>query len=277
MTRVEIDICESPVFVIGSPRSGTTALAWALGQHPDFFASDESQILVDLFFRGGALDRNFARDDDSWLRRQGIGTAEFLADVGLGLNRLFTRVAGGKRWVDHTPRHTLMLQWLPAMFPGARFLNILRDGRRVVHSMIHYAALRPGREIPWWGTDFAKACRTWARFAAAAMEFQTEQPGRCLTVRNEDLVADPAGSFSRVLAFLGATGHSGPAQFFAEHRINSSFSAPEQASGAAARTLTDPWGEWDDEQRRTFARLAGPTMAGLGMATAEDLAVQAGG
>ena len=50
------------------------------------------------------LDKNYSREGESWLRQQGITPEEFLADVGLGFNRLFTRVAGGKRWVDHTPR-----------------------------------------------------------------------------------------------------------------------------------------------------------------------------
>ena len=119
MPPIDIDVCESPVFIIGSPRSGTTALAWALDEHPDLAASDESQILVDLF-AAGHLDRNYEREGNaSWLRKQGIERAEFLADVGLGFNRLFTKVAGGKRWVDQTPYHTVMVGWLAEMFPGA--------------------------------------------------------------------------------------------------------------------------------------------------------------
>ena len=276
MARLEIDVCPNPVFVVGSPRSGTTALAFALGRHPDLFTSDESQILVDLFFKG-ALDRNHAREGSSWLHKQGIAPEAFLADLGLGLNRLFTRVAGGKRWVDHTPRHTLMLQWLPAMFPGARFVHILRDGRRVVHSMVNFGSRLGGEELPWWATDFTKACRTWARFAAAADEYTHCHPERGLTVRNEDLVADPAGGFRRLLAFLEAEDHPAPAAFFAENRVNSSFGPTDQGRGAAARALTDPWAEWDQEQRRTFARVAGPTLLALGMARPEDLAPYAAG
>ncbi len=271
MTSMEIHICESPVFVIGSPRSGTTALAVALGKHPGMATSEESQILVDLFFKG-ALDRNYVREGNSWLRRQGIGMEEFLADVGLGFNHLFTRVAGGKRWVDHTPRHTLMLQWLPAMFPGARFVHILRDGRRVVHSMVNFAALYADREIPWWAGDFHKACKTWARFAVAAVEYQAGHPDRCLTVRNEDLVADPAGGFRRVLGFLGEPDHPAPAAFFADNRVNSSFAPGGHEPGAAVRTLTEPWAAWDEERRRVFARVAGPTLIALGMARPEEMA-----
>jgi hypothetical protein len=272
VTPVEIDICVSPVFVIGSPRSGTTALAFALGQHPDLATSSESQILVDLFFRNQGLDKNYSREGQSWLHKQGIPPEEFLADVGLGFNRLFTRVAGGKRWVDHTPRQTLMLQWLPAMFPGARFLHILRDGRRVVHSMVNFGALRAQQELPWWAGDFRKACKTWARFTTAALEYEAASPERCLTVRNEDLVADPVAGFRRVLGFIEAADHPAPAEYFAGHRLNSSFAATDEGSGAAGRTLTDPWADWDDERRGVFARVAGPTLLALGMAGPEELA-----
>lgn len=268
---MDLDICPNPVFVIGSPRSGTTALALALGRHPGMWTAGESQVLVDLFFKG-ALDRNYAREGSGWLSRQGVGPEEFLADVGLGFNHLFTRAAGGKRWVDHTPRHTLMLEWLPAMFPGARFVHILRDGRRVVHSMVHFGEQRSDGEVPWWATDFTKACRTWVRFATAAVQHEAAQPARFLTVRNEDLVADPAGGFGRLLDFLGAAADPQPAEFFAGNRVNSSFAVAEQGLGAAQRTLTDPWAEWGDEERRTFARIAGPSLVAWGMARAEDVA-----
>jgi hypothetical protein len=192
--------------------------------------------------------------------------------VGLGFNRRFTRVAGGKRWVDHTPRHTLMLQWLPAMSPGARFVHILRDGRRVVHSMVNFGALRAVGEVPWWAGDFAKACKTWARFSTAAVEYQAAHPDRCLTVCNEDLAADPAGGFRRLLALLGEADHSAPAACFADNRVNSSFAAADHDKGATARTLTDPWTGSDDGRRGVFARVAGPTLVALGMARAEELA-----
>ena len=51
---------------------------------------------------------------------------------------LLTRTSNGRRWIDQTPANTLVVDRLAEMFPGARFLHILRDGRRVVHSMINF-------------------------------------------------------------------------------------------------------------------------------------------
>src|SRR5208283_4344638 len=41
--------CPDPVFILGAPRSGTTALAWSLAQHSSLWTSGESYILWELF------------------------------------------------------------------------------------------------------------------------------------------------------------------------------------------------------------------------------------
>jgi hypothetical protein len=264
---MDVEICENPVMVVGAPRSGTTALAWALDQHPELGTLGESQILVDLF-ASGRLDKNYKREGDaSWLRRRGIDREQFLTDVGLGLNVLLTRAAGGRRWVDKTPYHTLMLPWLADMFPGAKFVHILRDGRRVVHSMVRF-----GEEGPRWSQDFEWACRTWARFVTAARDFEASNPGRCITVRNEELVDDPGGGFGRILAFLDLAYDPAPAEFFATNRLNSSFGADAQGAGVVG-TRPAPWSEWDAARRRLFREIAGETMEACGLATPAELAI----
>src|SRR5262245_30168089 len=108
----KLTICSNPIFIIGSPRSGTTILAWSLAQHSELWTSDESQILWDLF-GDGRLQKNYQRQnrpDGSWLRKQGIEKAEFLKFLGLGFNALFTHQSQGKRWIDQTPVYTLMAE-----------------------------------------------------------------------------------------------------------------------------------------------------------------------
>jgi hypothetical protein len=251
MTSVEI--CQNPVFVIGSPRSGTTALAASLATHSAFSEFGESQILSDLF-AGGRLDANYhraGRPDGSWLIRRGVSRTEFLRYLGLGLNALFTRVSDGRRWVDQTPNYTLFVDTIADMFPGAYFLHIIRDGRRVVHSMIHYRATAEP-----WTRDFAAACRTWRRFVTAALDFEVRRPARCLTVVNEALASSPRDNFARILRFLAAPLESGPAEFFANNRVNSSFPLAS-ANKETEQSRTDPWQLWTTDQRAIFEELAG--------------------
>src|SRR5262245_43980994 len=63
IAEARVRICTRPVFIVGSPRSGTTILAWSLAKHSHFWTSDESQILWDLF-EGGRLGRNYGRQSD---------------------------------------------------------------------------------------------------------------------------------------------------------------------------------------------------------------------
>src|SRR5262245_46155001 len=102
--------CASPVFVIGSPRSGTTILAKSLGQHSKFWVSEELQVFWDLF-GGGRLHANYNRGVDpggSWLHSKNVDRSDFFSLVGIGLNNLFSRYSGGRRWIDHTPANTLI-------------------------------------------------------------------------------------------------------------------------------------------------------------------------
>lgn len=244
-------ICRDPIFVIGSPRSGTTALGIALAQHSALWTSDESQILCDLF-AAGQLDKNYKRQgtpDGSWLATHGVSKAELCRFLGIGLNNLFTKVSGGKRWIDHTPQHTMLASELWEMFPGAYFVHIARDGRRVVNSMVHYPF--KGAE---WSKDFRVACRTWSKFVEAAWAFCDGRSSRCLSVSNEVLSAEPERGFEVLLRFLNVPYESGPSEYFRTCRPNSSFNVTEDT-----RRNGDPWTDWSVEQQEIFVQEAGTT------------------
>jgi hypothetical protein len=268
-------ICPNPVFIIGSPRSGTTALAHALGRHPELWVSKESYVLHQLFGKG-RVDRvwshNWDRATPSWLRAEGVERAEFFGFLGLGINALFSSRSQGRRWVDQTPLYTLMVDDLADMFPGASFLHIMRDGRSVVRSMskftdvfgsLHGEVLSD--EIPPWASDFRLACETWADCVERASRFGNAYPERCLAIRNEDLAADPEAGFTRIHVFLGVEPHGGPATSFGGRRINSSF------RHGAPRPNDDDWDDWGVDLRQTFVEIAGPTFVRAGYASADGL------
>ena len=270
------------MFVFGVPRSGTTALAHALGMHGDFYVGDETFFLWELYGQRRAqtvFEQWATRPSSSWLRREGVSSAEFLAATGLGFNALFTRSAGGRRWVDHTPHYCLMADTLSGMFPGARFIHVLRDGRQVVNSMIHIVATVPAEEreemvsrgfLPAWSHDFREACTTWRDYASAASDFCSRHPTRALTVIHDDLERDPATTLAAVLRFLDAPLEDGPAAFLRRDRINSSFTRQGGVPAAEYRR-PDPWATWSAAQRAEFLEVAGPDLLRYGLATLQDL------
>jgi hypothetical protein len=298
-------LCPNPIFVIGSPRSGTHGLAFALGTHSQLWTHSESEILAPLFGNDPVEDiiqEANKRVLPTWLRMYQVSKAELYGFLGIGLNALFTSRNPEKRWIDKTPQYALMGEVLAAMFPGARFLHIVRDGRRVVHSMSRFLArfspasreaiLKSGH-LASWSTDFRAACRTWREYTEAATRFCAAHPERCLTVINEQLVSDPERGFAEIGRFLDIAPEKGPIEFFRGYRVNSSFQeAPPDLPSAEnlsrpfrqwsldqSQYFLDPkphrdragWKDWPTEWREQFIAEAGETMVRLGFASGEEL------
>jgi len=89
---MDLTICENPIFVIGSPRSGTSALGWALGQHSQLVTLVESSILEVLFsgqYAEKAYETAKARPNGrNWVMQYDVSQSEFLGYLGAGLNAL---------------------------------------------------------------------------------------------------------------------------------------------------------------------------------------------
>jgi hypothetical protein len=302
----QAETCSQPIFILGAFRSGTNALAYALGRHSQLATLGESEILFHLFRDnpvGKMLELLQRRFLPTWVGTYGVTRAEILTFLGLGINALFTSKAPGKRWIDKTPHYMWVRDTLLVMFPDALFLHLVRDGRRVVHSMIHFldplpeeqrAVVLASGQAPPWATDFREACRTWKRFMVAGAELCASHPSRCLTVVNEELVDDPVRGLGEVFRFLQVPHEEPPIEFFRTKRLFSSFRQPgapgalpaassehtgEQLLGQARYYVepvpyrsAEPWKEWSSEQKRTFAEEAGELLVAQGMAAREELA-----
>ena len=274
-----IEICSHPVFIIGSPRSGTTALGKALGRHSQLWASEESFILSSLF-GDGRVEREYQRwaaRGSSWLSVQHVDQREFLRYVGLGLNALFTSRSSGKRWIDHTPHYGFMVDALADMFPGAYFLHILRDGRAVVNSMMNLqnrvkehvrAEMLAGNYLPEWTRDVRKACEAWRESVEAGMAAVEKHPDRCLTVRHAELTASPEVEFTRIFQFMDLPFERGPIDFWRSTKINSSFL--QDSSDSAVTRDHAPWMNWSPEWRDAFREEAAATMVACGLGSADE-------
>ena len=244
---------ERLVFVVGSPRSGTTFTGRALGSLPGFVDLDEVQPWK------AAIPKLLEVPDEA---------------VALRLRQILQRVrtlglAGGLRGVEQTPETSFVLAATLRAYPEALAVHVVRDGRDVATSLLErgwrsaertgadvarlpfgpYARfwVEPGREQEFSQvSDATRAAWAWRRYVTAAGAV----PERTVELRYEQLVADPAAAAAPVAERLGV----------AADLVTAAFAQAHDASvGRWRRDLTP-------EQLADVEREAGATLAALGYA-----------
>jgi len=247
----ELKLTESPVFVVGSPRSGTSMMQWALRQHPQLWGGQESDFMVSLVDRlRETHELGSRREKLHWLSGQRVGVAEFLQYMGTGLNALYTNRAGGLRWVEQTPEYALHGDEILNLFPGAVFLMMLRDGRDVVESLKHFVD----------PVEHVEASTLWARFVSQGLDF-AEGPSRdrVFVVSYQDSVEKTKATMEGVFAFLDLPHSKESVAWITDRRpINSSFSDTQRG------TSIGRWLSWNSEERQQFDEVAGAALVRAG-------------
>lgn len=180
------------VFVVGSPRSGTTFLAGAIGSLPGFVDLGELAPV-----KGSVAELAQLEPGEAAGRLRRI----------LAVSRRVGLV-GAVRAVEQTPELAHVVRAIPLAFPRATVVHIVRDGRDVVCSLLERGWLGGGVEgaddagIPYgsyarfWveperrqeferASDARRAAWAWRRYVTAA------RSGEPYEIRYERLVEDP--------------------------------------------------------------------------------------
>ena len=203
-----------PFFVVGCDRSGTTLLRLILDRGGEVAIPTESMTLVDFAREADAplaTDAAFDRLARAvWRhpkirewglagnppRREGrTGAAAYRAALEAPY-LAYARGRGAARWADKTPLYVLHAGLIRRTFPEARIVHIVRDGRDVALSLLR---------VPFGAANVWAAAHQW-RDAVDAGDAAAERYGDAvLTVRYEDLVAEPEATVRRVCAFCELT------------------------------------------------------------------------
>ena len=204
-----------PVLVLGVRRSGTTLLRVMLDRHSELAIPDESYFVPQLAHRHGErVDPERFLDDVRrlrTLREWGVDPADVAARLRRGMPlgeaigavyEVYAAGRGKRRWGDKTPMYMQHLPLLERLWPHARFVHLVRDGR---DAALSFLAMPDGVVTRTWAhprtaADFA--CQ-WATEVRAARALGRRVGPRYLEVRYEELVADPATELRRICEHVG--------------------------------------------------------------------------
>jgi hypothetical protein len=207
-----------PVFVLGSPRSGTTLLYHMLLSAGNFaIYRTESNVFNLLVPRFGDLsvERNKRELMRVWLgsklfERSGLDANQIqdkvLAECSNGGDFLrivmgeMCRQQGTERWADCTPDHLLYIDQIRRTLPEALVVHIVRDGRDVALSLEKQGWIRP---FPWdRGKSLLVAGLYWEWIVNKG-----RQNGRAMgldytELHFEDLISNPKPTLAKLGEFI---------------------------------------------------------------------------
>ncbi len=212
-----------PIFILGSPRSGTTML---------FQLLDRSRAVASLGYGSQFIWEMFRPHGIEPGRSHAAGPDDITARERKVVNWAINQVAGDMPYLDKFPRMVLRAEYLSALYPDARFVSIVRDGRAVVSSLVTgwntpgkfgqgtalpvplrvdgyrgsvwRFVLPPGWEAYTSGRTLAEVCAfQWAASNTELLDARDRLGhDRFFQVRYEDLVRTPVETTAAMLAHL---------------------------------------------------------------------------
>jgi len=218
------------VFVVGCPRSGTTLLQRMLDHHPllsvandthfiprglEKFAPEsiadatagKSVALTPRLIEGVRGYHRFHRlglDEDAVARASAESTTyrDYVGTLYTSFAARHGKPLGGEK----TPDYVRRLPLLHGLFPWAKLVHIVRDGRDVALSALDWAGKSKGPgKLRLWETEPVATCALWWRWQVGAGRSSGAQIGEqhYHEVGYEGLVAEPDGQLRCISDFLG--------------------------------------------------------------------------
>jgi len=187
----------SPIFVVGTGRSGTTLLRFMLSAHPRIYITHEASFYLWEMQapRGsgasGILEYYKQTFSFRWLGLDPkIVDGARPADAYTAVMREKAAQFGRPRFGDKTPGHAGKLQRIFEDYPDARVIHIVRDPRGTALSL---------SRMPWASRSL------YCNAVYCELEWRAVKKwrDRVLMIRLEDLLSDGRRTMERVLAHVG--------------------------------------------------------------------------
>ncbi len=276
-------VTSEPVFpqFVGCGRSGTTLLRNMFDAHSALAMTHESHFIGpmakvrsryespsgfnhDAFVSDLFRDANFVRQGLSFEAVKSALDAAGPTTYAGAVRAVFAAYAakdGKELYGDKTPGSVTQIELLAELFPEAKFVHIIRDGRAVALSYL---------DRPEWGPEtMAEAANHWknrvSRGRAAGRAIGAD---RYMEIRYEEVVAGPESAARNVCDFLGLEFEESMLRY---HEKSKQFIASTKDPAAfenLAKPITAGLRTWEDEispgDQKLFEAIAGDTLEEFG-------------
>ncbi|MEG4198172.1 sulfotransferase [Microcoleus sp. Pol12A5] len=196
------------IFLLGSPRSGTTILQSLLAAHPEVISFPESKFFHYLLydqFAGKLPGRMEAFFKDEIKRPELLKDFDDSQTVEAKAS-WFVRVLDGLAaeqkksiWLEKTPEHIYFIDEIERFLPDAKFIHILRNGMDTIASM--FDATRSFNELWGAGWDLNHCINRWEHAMLTSHKYINKS--NHILVKYEELLDNKTIILGEICNFMG--------------------------------------------------------------------------
>ena len=195
----KIDSSEKPIiFVGGVPRSGTTLMRVMFDSHPDISCGKETRIIPRII----SIRKSWKNSKFENERLNMAGMTDDIIDSAIGAfvyQVIAKHGQNAKHLCNKDPLVFQHLSYVKQIFPKAKFILMIRDGRAVAHSII-------SRNVFVFGfnsTSYRDCLSKWSSLVKRMYKMCIEiGPNSCMPVFYEKLILNPEKTMKSVFNFL---------------------------------------------------------------------------
>lgn len=205
---------DAPFFIIGSKRGGTTLLRMMLNSHPDLGLPPESHFLIPILkrFKPTITPNQQERQEianhiftggrfETWQTTEGeiielfdqLAPKTTLAALIDAVFQLEISKHSKSKWGEKTPEYIDIIDDLALLYPKAKFIFLVRDGRDVINSL---------KSKGWEGWSIYQRGNYWNKCVNAILNFPLAHPNPSLLIKYEELVLQTEQTLRKICLFL---------------------------------------------------------------------------
>ncbi|MEG5066871.1 sulfotransferase [Microcoleus sp. B3-A4] len=219
------------IFLVGSPRSGTTMLQSLLAAHPEVISFPESKFFHYLLYK--KFVRKFPARMEAFFKDE-INRPELFQGfdnsqtVGTKV-RWFVEILDGLAaeqnksiWLEKTPEHIYFIEDIQRLLPDAKFIHILRNSMDTIASL--HEATRNSHDLWGPGWDLNHCITRWKE--AVLISHKYAKNSNHILVKYEEIVDNKVKKLEELCDFMGVAYDKKMLKFYKEKAVNLSLNLP---------------------------------------------------